>query len=347
MIINQIVICILIFLILPYLVGGLATFFMPKEDSFAFRMVSGYFIEFALFELIALPGIFLSISLHLLIIIYGAVLAVLVILSLILCKLNTFTILKNTFAIFKDFRKNALLIAVMAMVVVQTIFISTQTHIDNDDAFYVASAETSVTTDTIMKYDPYTGELYDKLPKRYVFSPFMSWNAVVSEVTDIKPAVMAHVIFPLALIPLAYMVYYLWFRMLQRKKENLSPGLGLFFVFLIFSFSGYSVFSQGRFLLTRIWQGKAVLAGILLPAVLYYAVYLLKRKFELKNYIWFFVMMTACSMVSQMGIMLGAIMLGICFLIYTFEKKRVTPLLGYLLSCICNLICMAGYLIMK
>ena len=51
------------------------------------------------------------------------------------------------------------------------------THIDDDDAFYVATASTTLETDTVFQYNAYTGDEYESLPSRYVLSPFPIFEA--------------------------------------------------------------------------------------------------------------------------------------------------------------------------
>ena len=347
MTIFNITACLILFLIVPYLVGGLAAFFLPKEDSLPFRLLSGYVIEFAIFDLLALPGIWLKASLHLIVILYAVILAACMAVSLAWHKKNTLVILKGVFGIFRAFRKNALLIVVMVLILLQTIFVVTYQHIDDDDAFYVASAETSVATNTLMEIDPYTGDAYETLPRRYVFSPFMSWTATVSVLTGMKPVVMAHMVFPAVFVPLFYMVYGLFAELLKKKRTELHTGIFLLLVFVITSFSNYSTHSQGRVLLTRVWQGKALLASVLLPAILWYALTFFQKGVRKRDYIWFFILMTACCLVSQMGIMLGAVALGIMFLIYSWVNRSIKPMIGCFCCCLCNMICAAGYILMK
>ena len=52
------------------------------------------------------------------------------------------------------------------------------THIDDDDAFYVATASTTLETDTVFQYNAYTGDEYESLPSRYVLSPFPIFEVV-------------------------------------------------------------------------------------------------------------------------------------------------------------------------
>ena len=56
------------------------------------------------------------------------------------------------------------------LIIFQLAVASFLAHMDADDAFYVATATTSVHTDTIFSINPYTGYAYAHLPSRYVLS---------------------------------------------------------------------------------------------------------------------------------------------------------------------------------
>ncbi len=67
---------------------------------------------------------------------------------------------------------------------------------------------------------------------------------------------------------LAYVVYSLIGEMFFQKDKKTGRFLLAMGVFIPRS-SRHSVYTQGTFLLVRIWQGKAVLASVILPAVFY------------------------------------------------------------------------------
>ena len=67
-------------------------------------------------------------------------------------------------------------------------------HINDDDAYYVATATTSVQTDTLFKYSAMTGtdEIDEQYLMRYRLGPFPIYYAIMSKVIDIHPAIVAH-----------------------------------------------------------------------------------------------------------------------------------------------------------
>ena len=154
------------------------------------------------------------------------------------------------------------------LILLQIAVCSLMAHMDADDCFYVATATTDVYTDTIFEVDSYTGTAYRTLPRRYVLSPFPVFLAVVSQLSGrLHPAVMAHMVFPAVFLSMAYMVQ----ATLAKKwfpGEKKAQGIYLFLSVCICSFAGYSVYNAGNFQMVRIWQGKAVLASVLLPYLL-------------------------------------------------------------------------------
>ena len=73
--------------------------------------------------------------------------------------------------------------------------------------------------------------------------------------------------------------------------------------------------------MVRIWQGKALLAGMLLPAVFYLSmcIYLGNEK----EYSWLLLGMAdmSCCLLSSMGVILAPLMAG-CFLIVSLITNR-------------------------
>lgn len=342
---------IVLLLIMPLMIGGFITLIIPQRDSLSLRLLSGYIIAFAVFDLLVLPSIFLKLTLGLFSKLFFVVMILLSLTGFIIGRKTTLSLIKEAVSTVFNIKKQAFLLLAMLLILGQTIYVASSTHIDDDDAFYVATAETAVASDTLMEIDPYTGEAYTELPARYMLSPVMIWNAAISKITHTPPVITAHTILPCIFIPLSYMVYYLFADLLERRKKIKNKGLFLLLVTIIFAFSGYSVYSQGTFLLTRIWQGKAMLAAFLLPAVLLYLMMFFEAGLTKKTYIWMFFVMTACCLVSEMGIMLGMIAYGAAIIVYLTEKRSLKPmitcLLGCLAGCLVNIICAVAYIILK
>ena len=350
--------------VLPFLLGLLYTGFAEAEGTVSARkwaginrerenillhMASGYIIMFGLFWLAALPLIWLRQTLSLLTGIYGGVLLLAAVFSLIRNRKRLLKVLSNAVQSVRSF---TLCIWAQSVLILGQIFVYLRYQYANaDDSFFVASATTSLATNTVFSFNPYTGTAYTKLPARYVLSPFYAFTAVASKVTGIHPAIMAHVVFMIAFLLLAYAVYALIGRMLLGKDME-KTGYFLVIVSALLIFSAYSERTAGLFLLIRLWQGKAILAGVLLPFVFYQAV----RVFGLLEDIgeaavpdWalMFFSMCACCMVSSMGVILGAVMFGILGILAAAKHKNIWLLMFTGVCCLPNLLCAGLYLWMR
>ncbi len=341
---------------LPFLLGLLYTRFVEKEqDNILMHMAAGYVIMFGVFEILTLPLIFMGQSLSLLTGIYGGIMGAACIASLVLnYKRIPGIICKTVFAV-KSF--TLCIWAQLLLIAGQILVYMRYQYTNSDDAFFVASATTSLATNTIFAYNPYTGAAYAKLPSRYVLSPFYAFTAVMSKLTEIHPAIVAHTVFMIVFLLLAYAVYALIGRaLLSYNMEK----VGYFMVVLsaLNIFAAYSERTSSLFLLIRLWQGKAILAGILLPMVLYLAIRLfLSEKApdedcahqpgRRADWLLLFLLMSACCMVSSMGIILGAIMLGIFGMLFAWRQKSFRLLIYSALCCVPNLLCAGIYLVIR
>lgn len=339
---------ILMFL-LPYLAGALVSRHLAKgKDSLALNMACGYAVIWGAAEVLILACYKVHASLTglsaLCLALWLAVAAV----SIWINKRRLSTILQES---LRNFLKGGILsLLVVLVVLVQTGFVSYFQHVDDDDAYYVATTETSVSTDSIMQYDPYTGNAYKKPPARYLLSPFPIYQAVLARLTGISPVVLAHTMIPLAMIPLGYMVYWLlsvWIwpgRDIQACKRRCTF---LLFVSLVIACSGYSVFSQGMFFLIRIWQGKAVLAGIFLPLTLYWCLRMQGDELTWMDFMLMATIQCASCMISSMGIMLGAILAGMTALAGFVQSPRLRLLVELAGCCLPNMVLAAVYVLIR
>lgn len=219
-------------------------------------------------------------------------------------------------------------------------------HIDDDDAFYVATATTSVATDGLYQYNAYTGKAYKTAPARYVLAAWPLLLAVLSKLTSYQPAVLAHTVLPGIIVLWAYVIYALWGgRLFPGDKEKQS--LFLLFVIILLSFSGYSKYSSATFLFIRSWQGKAVLTGVGLPALTYSAWEAMKENGG--KVAWFMMSCTVAStcLFSSMGVVLSIILVGCCGFVGAVRRKKWICIPQSILVCFPALICGVMYIFLK
>ena len=329
--------------LLPYLIGVLVNnkILNIRQSFFAFDMASGYIVMFALFYLITMPLLFAKASLTFLVAVSMISFVLISVFALIFYRQKIILSLKS----LSEYVIKLPLLTVIAVVLIllQTFMLAYFTRIDDDDAFFVAQAVTAVETNTIYEYDPYTGLETDGYHMRYVMSPFPIFNAVISEFAGIHPAIMAHTVMPIFLIPLGYIVYMMFAALFFPGKIK-SQITFLIFMSVVNIFGYVSVYTQSTFFLYRIWQGKAVLAAILIPAILFFAHKYMRG--DIKNG-WFIILASvlASCLVSSMGVFLTPVMLGVIALIYTFIERKADKLVATVLCCVPAILCGLIYIL--
>ncbi|MBR2527989.1 MAG: hypothetical protein IKE58_05940 [Blautia sp.] len=318
-------------LILPIILSCLWLVLLPA--GIGASLEKGYLVLFTLMELLALPMIFLQAPLHILVLAYGICLGALGLAGLIR---NRQRIHENLHSLAALNREGGLALWLGRLLIVfQMAFSSLFAHMDADDAFYVGTAVTDVATDSIYRYNPYTGYLYEHLPKRYVLSPFPAFTAVMSRLCGgINPAAFAHRVLPPVFLLLIYTVLARWGNFLfprDRKKQ----GLFLFFSALVMQFSSWSIYNAGNFAMIRLWQGKALLAGGLLPLLICQGLEILMAGQEEKSdWFFFFLNCLSCCFVSSMGILLAPLATGGLILMALLGKRKPAVALTFLACCL-------------
>ncbi len=165
------VLILLWFAVVPYFVGLLFTGRMKKNrDSFLLALLCGYGGMFALFEIMALPMIFARFPFHILKYAYGMVMLAVAIFSLAVNRKRLRQTTIDRLRRAKHLPWPCILALVLIGIQVGIYVVGMAT--DLDDAFYVATAGTTIETDTMFRYNAYTGNLLKEMPSRYVLSPF-------------------------------------------------------------------------------------------------------------------------------------------------------------------------------
>ncbi|MCR5143851.1 MAG: hypothetical protein K6B67_00920 [Lachnospiraceae bacterium] len=139
---------------------------------------------------------------------------------------------------------------------------------NDDDYEFVTMSVSAVQTDSLMRYDPVTALEVTSFSIKRLVAPFPMIMATYSVFAGVHPAVFAHSIFPVCIIPICFMVYTLLGQTLFKEKDSKKKiELFLFFILVILLFGGYSTRSLGSMLLLRSWQGKAMVLSFILPLI--------------------------------------------------------------------------------
>ena len=200
-------------------------------------------------------------------------------------------------------------------------------HLDEDDARWLAEANDALYTGDMMTRSYYTGEYVGTpLMMEDVTSPWPLLFAVLSRILlNTRVSIVAHTIYPTLEIVLVYCIFWLIGReFFEKRTARLTFVLMATIVTLFYGITGYS---QGVFILVRIWQGKATVAGVAIPLLLYLFICINKNN-KLSDWMLVALVGAASCIMSGMGIIISGVMIGVYGLynIIAYQNsKRIVP----------------------
>ncbi len=238
----------------------------------------------------------------------------------------------------------------LALLAFQLYMSVTRASFDGDDAYYVVQSLMAQQNGGMYKNLPYTGRS-SPLDVRHALAVFPMWIAFVAVKAQIHATIVSHVVMPLVLIPLSYLVYY------EIAKELFAPHREKIPVFMIMMgmfqmFGNVSIYTNETFFLTRTWQGKAVAGSFVIPMLFLLLLWLYHgEKEDSKGRAGLWIMLVCLNMTagicSSIAVFLLAILLAVtafCLMIVKWDLK-IPVRLGF--TCIPNALYVLLYLMLK
>lgn len=237
---------------------------------------------------------------------------------------------------------------------------------DGDDAYYVVESLLAQQADVMYRILPYTGRPTD-LDVRHVLAVFPMWVAFVAEKSSIHATIVSHVVMPVVLIPLTYLVYFEIGKILfpmqalgeenrERKQERWSGRRENLPVFMILMcmfqiFGNVSIYTNETFFLTRTWQGKAVTGSLVIPAFFWLFLWIydgIKKEKRTDAGLWLLLVcvnMTA-GICSSIAVFIVSILIAVTAFCLMLVERDFKVLLKIGATCIPNVIYMGIYVVM-
>ena len=238
---------------------------------------------------------------------------------------------------------------VIILVGFQMFMAFTTASFDGDDAYYVVQSVLTDETNTLYRILPYTG-LSTSMDLRHSLAVFPIWIAYIARMSGIHATIVAHTILPLVLIPVTYWIYLeIGKKLLKRDKHKLP----VFMIFICFMqiFGNVSIYTNATFFLTRTWQGKSLLANIILPAIVWLVLWIFDSENYEKEYrigLWILLILTnfVAAMSSTASVFLVAMLIGVIGLVMGIREKNIQIPLRLMISCVPLVIYGAIYLLL-
>lgn len=295
----------------------LTIFRRKKEFNFFLVPVVGFFVYYGCFEILAFPMTLLLVPLHILTIAWG-------IISLVVLAAAAFFCAgiwrKAAKGLLKSVREDkAAAAGFLILVAVQLLFAAVYNLNSPDAAYYVGNISTSVYTDTMGRYNPYTGRMLSNFNVRYVTATYYLEQAVFCQALKVHPMVQAKTAFPMLILFLCNLLYYQIGKELfsSKRKKAVAFACGVLFFWIMTANP-----AVGAFLYYRTFEGKAILHGLALPWLL--LIFLKLYRNERDRFWWFQIFAVSLGSVaistSSMTLIPAAVLAGTVPLL--FWRKR-------------------------
>lgn len=344
----QLLILALVLLIIPFIIGGIFVDVDREGKKLLFRWVSGQFLLWAGFQLLCVPLILRERDFSSLAAAFLGYTAALVLLATAM-GIKRWPERKKAFS-WSLMRKKegkargmelVLWGAFWGVLLFQLVQAVRLAYADGDDAYYVAVAAITQSSDSMYTTLAYTGGATG-LDIRHGLAPFPLWISFLGRVSGMKAAMVAHTILPVVLIAMTYALFYLIGRRLFEEKGGQLP-LFLLFTELLVLFGNYSIYTPENFMIARSRQGKAALGNIVIPFLLLLFLMLLKRLQENREispllYLLFCATAVTGCLCSTLGALLVCMAVGIAGLLGSICYRRVrvlVPLAVCCMPCLC------------
>ena len=276
-------------------IGSILIQKMKLKIDVSMALVLGYIFYFTVFGGLMIPLTLLWVPLSIASYIWMVCLAVAVLCSLWMYRASLFSSIRMIWDILKE--HGIFLFLALFVVGIQCLLVVFYQDTTVDAAYYVGQVSTSVYTDAMQRFDPYTGEMLQKFSARYVFSTYPMHNAVWCKLTGIHALVQSKVVMGVMNVLTANaVIYQIGKRLFDEDKKKADCMICFAAVMQLFS---YTIYTPGTFFFTRIYEGKAILSNISFVLIFYCAIWIWQNVNDRR--MWLVLFLTNASAVTFSG----------------------------------------------
>lgn len=311
-----------------------AKLFHINTSSITLTLLSGFMFYFCVFGFIAIPLILTSQKLSTLAYSIIALSVFSLFLTVFLFWKQWRALLAHIVTIFK--KHGVMLIPLLIVVFILEMIVFT--HIDSsaDGSYYIGKVSTDVYTNTMGQYNSYTGTVLNELDGRRVFACFPEYNAVIAYLFHIHPLKQAKLIMPQLLALFTLFLYYqigLQFFSGNHKKADCFVCLGFFL-----DLYSFTIYTNSTFLLTRTYEGKSILANIILPGIFLCFLMLWKQSNIKFAKIFLFALSLSSCFFSSSSMLIVPIGLTAGLFIWICKERKIANFIFYVICALPNII---------
>lgn len=331
----------------PFFLGLIPVKHMNRlQRTPAMTYVCGWFVSFFLFELTAVPFILLEQSFTALVVVYTSIIAAVLAVSLWQGRHLWKYYLEDVKAVRDMPGRVKFCWGVFFLIVIfQMAYAVLYEYYDGDDAYYIAVAVLTDRFDTMYLRDVYSGYIYP-LDTRHAFSPTPIYQAWMSRLSGIAPAVVAHSVLAPVWLMFMYCIYGQISSRLLWNRKHYKPVF-MILMAIWFMYGNISLYTTETFAMTRTWQGKGLMAGMVIPALFLSLLYLAQENVSQGMWMLFICVCMSAVFATSISFMLIPTIVGVAAVIFGIRKKNVKFAAELFLCCMPCLLLAVCYLVVK
>jgi len=322
------ILCIPFNLIIFYLFGALILHRKNKVIREGLSLIVGFFAYYILFFIVCFPFMIKYRPLSWFISAWIPVVGIVLLISLIL---NFKGILSSAEKALEEIKLHKIAyLVIFAIILIQIVIVTTSYNFTLDAAYYVSNVTTSLDTNMINVYDPFTGAWQDHYEVRYLFATYPINDAVMCKLFGIPALIQTKLTMSgtvIILVNVLYLMISKYFYKDDYKGISIMFGM-IFFVNTMF----YTIFTSSLFLLSRTYEGKTVVGNLSILVIFYIFILLINDEDVYLPWLSIFIISLGSMTISSSGNMLIPAELSVLFVPYMFIKKRYIDIPKYIMG---------------
>lgn len=259
------VILVLLYYVIAFLSFGSLFTYREKGQSFSFTRswLFGFFAYHIVFQVIAIPAMFMQLPLSVLAVIWAVVSGAVILWAAVHHgKWWWQTAMDRIRGLFgKEW-----ILWIPILTAGATVLLASVIYVSFWDAtYYVGQVSFSVYTNTINQIEPLTGDWLQVFDLKHCLATYHVNDAAICRLFGIHPLIETKTVMVAVVAWLTNVLYYrLGCRLLKNQKEAVAVFMLLTFAVNIFTYSSYTASS---FFLYRTYEGKAITGNLSIPLV--------------------------------------------------------------------------------
>ena len=313
-------------IVIYYILGTAVTdrFHNRIKKNVGFQTVLGFILYQILFQICAIPFIWMKRSLTELTYVWTVLLAVLTVFAAVKARKQ---IAEDMHTVGRVLREHRLLSGIVCVIVLLVCwYTSINGELNDDSLYYIGVVNTTVTTDTMFQYNAYTGIAMPSHYFRRVLVTFEINAAVLCRLFGIHPIILMRIFRGNLNVILTAVTIGLIGTLVFRKEKTVERSAVFVLIsMLLYFIADRTIYTNATFFLSRTYEGKAYAGNVLIYFMIYLCISLIQTG-KKQYFLLIGVLIWGCSAISSSAVMVSvagaATMLLTSLICKISERKR-------------------------